>query len=314
MSRHTGDELRQQRLDKAHQWRQAGINPYPYRYQRTHSTIELQKQYENLEAGAEVAEKVRVAGRVMARRVFGKLAFFSIQDEQGSIQFYLEKQRIQDHMGEGAFERLKNGTDAGDILGAEGTIKRTEKGELSVYVTTYELLTKFYCKGSVQKFRQLGHDRLTRHQHTVMPSAGAGEGLRLGKQGLQGGLLGGVKGVVVVGIENQHGAGWVVEAGGLETVILEKIRHYPAVQANKFDFTGAPGEGFLEVGSPKGFMGYAAQMFGDNALVGEAGDLLMGHPLQLPLGLAGFADPVALRHAHPCVGQHHLVHQHRIFA
>ena len=142
MSRHTGDELRQQRLDKAHQWRQAGINPYPYRYQRTHSTAELQKQYESLEAGAEVAEKVRVAGRVMARRVFGKLAFFTIQDEQGSIQFYLEKQRIQDHMGEGAFERLKNGTDAGDILGAEGTIKRTEKGELSVYVTTYELLTK----------------------------------------------------------------------------------------------------------------------------------------------------------------------------
>ncbi|APB33604.1 lysyl-tRNA synthetase [Gloeomargarita lithophora Alchichica-D10] len=142
MSRHTGDELRQQRLDKVQQWLRAGINPYPYRYERTHGTVELQKQYESLTAGEEVAVTVRVAGRVMARRVFGKLAFFTIQDEQGTIQFYLEKQRIQDQMGEGAFERLKQGTDAGDIIGAEGSIKRTEKGELSLYVTHYELLTK----------------------------------------------------------------------------------------------------------------------------------------------------------------------------
>ncbi len=142
MSRHTGDELRQQRLDKVQQWQQAGITPYAYRYERTHSTAQLQQQYESLESGAEVAVTVRVAGRVMARRVFGKLAFFTVQDEQGTIQFYLEKQRIQDHMGEGAFERLKQGTDAGDILGVEGSIKRTEKGELSLYVTHYELLTK----------------------------------------------------------------------------------------------------------------------------------------------------------------------------
>ncbi|MEN9216390.1 MAG: lysine--tRNA ligase, partial [Gloeomargarita sp. HHBFW_bins_162] len=142
MSRHTGDELRQQRIDKAHQWRQAGINPYSYRYERTHSTAELQTQYHDLAPGAEVDVTVRVAGRIMARRVFGKLAFFTIQDEQGTIQFYLEKQRIHDSMSEGAFEHLKQWTDVGDILGAEGSIKRTEKGELSVYVTRYELLTK----------------------------------------------------------------------------------------------------------------------------------------------------------------------------
>ncbi|WP_448381182.1 lysine--tRNA ligase [Gloeomargarita sp.] len=142
MARHTGAELRQQRLEKAQQWRQAGINPYPYRYDRTHCTAELHKQYADLEPGGEVAVQVRVAGRIMARRVFGKLAFFTIQDEQGTIQFYLEQQRIQGHMGEGAFERLKQGTDVGDILGGQGTIKRTEKGELSVYVSTYELLTK----------------------------------------------------------------------------------------------------------------------------------------------------------------------------
>ena len=142
MSRHTGAELRQQRLEKAQQWRQAGINPYAYRYDRTHSTAELQKQYIDLAPGGEIPVEVRVAGRVMARRVFGKLAFFTLQDEQGTIQLYLEKQRIQAHMGEAAFERLKNSTDVGDILGVQGSIKRTEKGELSVYVSTYELLTK----------------------------------------------------------------------------------------------------------------------------------------------------------------------------
>ncbi len=142
MARQTGAELRQQRLEKAQQWREAGINPYPYRYDRTHRTAELHTQYADLEPGGEVAVQVRVAGRIMARRVFGKLAFFTIQDEQGTIQFYLEQQRIQGHMGEGAFERLKQGTDVGDILGGQGTIKRTEKGELSVYVSTYELLTK----------------------------------------------------------------------------------------------------------------------------------------------------------------------------
>ncbi|MCS7030230.1 MAG: lysine--tRNA ligase [Gloeomargarita sp. SKYG116] len=142
MTHRPGEELRQQRLEKAHQWRQAGVNPYPYRYERTHHTVELQKQYHDLAPGGEVATTVRVAGRIMARRVFGKLAFFTLRDEHGTIQLYLEKQRIQAGMGEAAFEQLKQWTDVGDFLGAEGTIKRTEKGELSVYVQRYELLTK----------------------------------------------------------------------------------------------------------------------------------------------------------------------------
>ncbi|MEN9236380.1 MAG: lysine--tRNA ligase, partial [Gloeomargarita sp. GMQP_bins_25] len=142
MTQRTGEELRQQRLEKAHQWRQVGVNPYPYRYDRTHSSAALQETYRDLSPGAEVAVTVRVAGRIRARRVFGKLAFFTLQDEQGTIQLYLEKQRIQAVMGEAAFEQLKQWTDVGDFLGAEGTIKRTEKGELSVYVQRYELLCK----------------------------------------------------------------------------------------------------------------------------------------------------------------------------
>ncbi|MEL6902993.1 MAG: lysine--tRNA ligase, partial [Cyanobacteria bacterium J06606_4] len=89
--------------------------------------------------------EVSVAGRIMARRVFGKLAFFTVQDETGTMQLYLEKKTIQAEMAETdeqAFNHLKQLTDAGDILGARGTIKRTDKGELSVKVRQYAMLTK----------------------------------------------------------------------------------------------------------------------------------------------------------------------------
>ena len=69
--------------------------------------------------------------------MFGKLAFFELQDDSGSIQLYLEAGRL------GAeFKTIKEWTDAGDIIGVTGTIKRTDKGELSVYVSEWSMLTK----------------------------------------------------------------------------------------------------------------------------------------------------------------------------
>ena len=85
-----------------------------------------------------------IAGRITARRVFGKLAFFTLQDETGTIQLYLDKKEITAGMPnlEQAFNLLKKQTDTGDILGVKGIIKRTEKGELSVKVSEYDILTK----------------------------------------------------------------------------------------------------------------------------------------------------------------------------
>jgi lysyl-tRNA synthetase, class II len=139
------EELRATRIEKAEQLRQLGINPYAYRWQSTHHAAELQEKYADLPNGEEVEIEVAIAGRILARRVFGKLAFFTLQDETGTIQLYLDKNRIQECMGdsdEKAFDHLKQLTDAGDILGAKGTVKRTEKGELSVYVREYTMLTK----------------------------------------------------------------------------------------------------------------------------------------------------------------------------
>lgn len=138
------EDIRATRLEKVEQLRQLGMNPYAYHGELTHHAAELQEKFADLPSGEEIDVEVAVAGRIMARRVFGKLAFFTLQDEAGTIQLYLEKKRIEEGMAEvaGAFDNLKQLTDVGDILGAKGTIKRTEKGELSVYVKKYTILTK----------------------------------------------------------------------------------------------------------------------------------------------------------------------------
>ena len=137
--------IRATRLQKVEDLKQAGQIPYAYSWEVTYPIADLQTKFTDLEAGAEEDFEVSIAGRIMARRVFGKLAFFTLQDETGTIQLYLEKKTIQAEMGEAdeqAFNHLKQLTDAGDIIGASGTIKRTDKGELSVKVKQYAMLTK----------------------------------------------------------------------------------------------------------------------------------------------------------------------------
>ncbi|MEX0270766.1 lysine--tRNA ligase [Leptolyngbyaceae cyanobacterium UHCC 1019] len=141
----TLEEIRATRLEKVEQLQQVGLTPYAYRWESTHHAAELQTKYVDLPNGEEAAVEVAIAGRIMAKRVFGKLAFFTLQDETGTIQLYLEKSRIQETMAakdESAFDHLKQLTDTGDIIGVTGSIKRTEKGELSVYVREYAMLTK----------------------------------------------------------------------------------------------------------------------------------------------------------------------------
>ncbi len=140
----TLEEIRATRLEKVAEIKSLGLKPYAYKWESTHRTRELQAKYADLGKGEEMGDRVAVAGRIIARRVFGKLAFFSLQDEVGTIQLYLDKKRIDAAMSDlpQAFAQLKKLTDVGDILGVEGTIKRTDKGELSVNVTNYTILTK----------------------------------------------------------------------------------------------------------------------------------------------------------------------------
>ncbi|KAK2974459.1 hypothetical protein RJ640_013201 [Escallonia rubra] len=118
-----------------------GLEPYAYKWDRTHNANQLQDIYRHLQNGEESkseSDYVSIAGRIVARRAFGKLAFLTLRDDSGTIQLYCEKERLMNDQ----FEQLKTLVDIGDILGASGSIKRTEKGELSVYVNSFSVLTK----------------------------------------------------------------------------------------------------------------------------------------------------------------------------
>ena len=131
-------DIRQARINKLEQMKAAGVNPFAYTFEATHKTAALQEAHAGLPNGEELSSTtVSVAGRIMVRRVFGKLAFFTLQDDTGSIQLYCDKGRLEAH-----FDTLKDWTDAGDIIGCTGTLKRTDKGELSVYVQSWSMLTK----------------------------------------------------------------------------------------------------------------------------------------------------------------------------
>ncbi|XP_050369788.1 lysine--tRNA ligase, chloroplastic/mitochondrial [Argentina anserina] len=135
------DAVRAIRLNKVQELRSKGLEPYGYSWDRTHSANQLQHVYKHLENGEETKPEedgVSIAGRIVARRAFGKLAFLTLRDDSGTIQLYCEKERLSDDQ----FDQLKGLVDIGDIVGATGSIKRTEKGELSVYVSSFAILTK----------------------------------------------------------------------------------------------------------------------------------------------------------------------------
>ncbi|XP_062171233.1 lysine--tRNA ligase, chloroplastic/mitochondrial isoform X2 [Alnus glutinosa] len=135
------DAVRAIRLKKVEELRSKGLEPYAYKWDRTHTANQLQDIYKHLGNGEESnseGDDVSIAGRIVARRAFGKLAFLTIRDDSGTIQLYCEKERLVDDQ----FDQLKMLVDIGDILGASGSIKRTEKGELSVYVNSFGILTK----------------------------------------------------------------------------------------------------------------------------------------------------------------------------
>lgn len=125
------------RLDKIAALRDAGTNPYPYRYDRTHTIAEVRAEFDALEPGTETEQRVTVAGRMMLRRQQGKLIFATMVDRGGEIQLFVSKSVIGDE-GFAAFGEF----DLGDWLGAQGSVMTTRKGELSIKVDRVELLAK----------------------------------------------------------------------------------------------------------------------------------------------------------------------------
>ncbi len=117
--------------------REAGVDPYPVRYERSHLAAELHAVHGVLEPGVETEVDVSVAGRVMLHRSFGKLMFATIEDGSGTIQLFVAAADLD----EAELARFAD-LDAGDWVGAEGTVMTTKKGELSVRVRSFHLLSK----------------------------------------------------------------------------------------------------------------------------------------------------------------------------
>ncbi|MEP1123914.1 MAG: lysine--tRNA ligase [Ilumatobacter sp.] len=125
------------RLAQLDDMRAEGTNPYPYRFDRTHTLDEVRVAWGELEPGVETADAVSVAGRIMLQRDSGKLIFATIRDRTGELQLFISKAVV----GDDAFDAIKR-LDLGDWVGVAGTVMTTRKGELSVKADGVQLLSK----------------------------------------------------------------------------------------------------------------------------------------------------------------------------
>ncbi|UWG97752.1 lysine--tRNA ligase [Dehalobacter sp. DCM] len=126
------NELMRIRVDKLQTLRDNGIEPYADRFLRTHMSTDIIDNFAELEE-----QPVSIAGRIMSKRDQGKVLFMHVHDLKGKIQLYI---RI-DALGEDAFELVKT-FDIGDIIGVQGIVFRTKRGEISVKAEKITLLSK----------------------------------------------------------------------------------------------------------------------------------------------------------------------------
>ncbi len=146
----------QVRLKKLHEIKNLGIDPYPHKFEPTHTPKELHDLYEGKEIGhsddaaAGDTDFVRVAGRLVLFRAMGKNAFAQIQDETGRIQlmFNRDLSKVKGYDIDKSEEKqthikfIEKKLDLGDIIGIEGNIFKTQKGELTIFVKEVTLLCK----------------------------------------------------------------------------------------------------------------------------------------------------------------------------
>ena len=131
--------LRAEKRKKLHELRAAGINPFPYSFDRN---ISLQKIRDDFDSKLQSGEKLtdthlKIAGRLMTLRSMGKASFFNLQDQSGSMQVYIKPEELS-VQEQKAFSLI----DLGDFVGIEGFVFRTQRGELSVHCKSFTLLTK----------------------------------------------------------------------------------------------------------------------------------------------------------------------------
>ncbi|MGH7141879.1 MAG: lysine--tRNA ligase [Candidatus Saccharimonadales bacterium] len=132
-------ELRDERLRKLEALRKLGVNPYPSKANRSHTTSEINSQFSQLQG-----EGVSVVGRVENIRKFGKIAFIVIRDISGPLQLFLTPDKMDKLKGEESqigFDQLPL-LDSGDFIEGSGQVIKTQTGEISVEIRRLRLLAK----------------------------------------------------------------------------------------------------------------------------------------------------------------------------
>ena len=135
LPRDAQDPLRSVRIGKRDSLRVLGIEPYPYSFERTHEADQLERRYAGLAPGAETEDRVRVAGRIRAMRNSGM--FIDLHDASGKIQIFCHR----DLLGPEAIGIVRL-LDIGDLIGVEGLVRRTPRGELTVNASRVTVLAK----------------------------------------------------------------------------------------------------------------------------------------------------------------------------
>ena len=136
------NELIQQRIAKIHDLKNKGINPYPLRFFPNSHAKELMDTFDALmqegtNASNHSSKSFTIAGRLSAKRVMGKASFGHVKDSTGAIQIYASR----DDLGEATYSIFKS-LDLGDIIGITGNLFKTQKGEITLHLTSLQLLSK----------------------------------------------------------------------------------------------------------------------------------------------------------------------------
>ncbi|MGI8404371.1 MAG: amino acid--tRNA ligase-related protein, partial [Thermomicrobiales bacterium] len=136
-------ELQEIRRQKVDAFRERGIEPYPTRVERTHTTTQALTLFEDAEADGTLvdgksATEVTIAGRIVSFRHMGKSVFANLRDGHGELQLYIRK----DEIGEDLYSQVLKLYDLGDFAQASGHLFRTKSGEISLRVASISILSK----------------------------------------------------------------------------------------------------------------------------------------------------------------------------
>lgn len=155
--------LRAEKRRKLHELKKLELDPFPHNFQPTHKVHPVVEKFGHIEIGTVLNdEKVKMAGRLMTRRDMGKAAFFNFQDQTGSMQAYIRLEELQEKA-----RKFFEFVDIGDIIGIEGFVFKTKKGELSIHITNFAIICKS-LEPLPEKFHGIADVELKyRHRHLI---------------------------------------------------------------------------------------------------------------------------------------------------